>query len=104
MKIIERYTNQIQSYNLAVKEASYIGDFVIRLTFTNDSKKLVDFKPFLEQSNHPAIKKYLEESLFKSFQIKDGNLDWNDFDLCFPIEDLYRGTLLKEEKQDFINE
>jgi len=98
MKIIERYTDQIKQNTLSVVEARYIGDFAIRLTFNDGRKKLVDFKPFLEQAIHPAIKKYLDENQFKNFQIKNGNLDWNDFDMCFPIMDLYKNTILKEER------
>lgn len=44
----------------------------------------------------PAIQKYLNEEFFKNFQIKDGNLDWNDYDLCFPIEDLCKNRLHKK--------
>lgn len=57
----------------------------------------MDFKPFLEQAKHPAIKKYLDESKFQEFRIKDGGLDWNDFDMCFPIMDLYKNAISKEE-------
>lgn len=96
MKIIERY--QSDQDQLAIEDANFIGDFAIRLTFNDGHKTLVDFKPFLEESNHPAIQKYLNKKLFKSFQIKDGNLDWNDYDLCFPIEDLYKNNLLKKDR------
>jgi len=54
---------------------------------------LVDFKPFLELSLHPSIKKYLEGKRFKEFKIVDGNLNWNDYDLIFPVEDLYAGHI-----------
>lgn len=101
MRITEQYTAQIEQDNLSVTEAHYIGDFAIRLTFTDGYKKLVDFKPFLEQARHPAIKRYLDEQRFKKFQLIDGNLDWNDFDLCFPIEDLYRNAILKDEKTTY---
>ena len=101
MKISERYTKQLEGDNLSIEEAHYIGDFAIRLTFTDGHRKLVDFKPFLEQARHPAIKKYLDEQQFKKFQLIDGTLDWNDFDMCFPIEDLYKNTLLKEEKTTY---
>lgn len=96
MKITERYHSEKDQDHLAIDNANYIGDFAIRLTFNDGHKILVDFKPFLEESNHPAIQKYLTEELFKSFSIKDGNLDWNDFDLCFPVEDLYKNTVSKK--------
>ena len=98
MKIIERYTQMSEQRSLSITEADYIGDFAIRLTFNDGHRKLVDFKPFLEHAKHPAIKKYLNEDQFKTFQIEDGNLDWNDFDMCFPMEDLYRNSILKKRK------
>ncbi|WPP51110.1 DUF2442 domain-containing protein [Catalinimonas niigatensis] len=98
MKITEQYTEQPDQNSLSVTDAHYIGDFAIRVTFNDKYKKLVDFKPFLEQAKHPAIKKYLDENQFKNFRIKDGNLDWNDFDMCFPLEDIYKNAILKQEK------
>jgi len=47
----------------------------------------------LESSLHPSIRKYLDEDKFKTYQIVDGNLNWNDYDLIFPLEDLYQGKL-----------
>lgn len=96
MRITERYTTQAEQSNLSVVEAHYIGDFAIRLTFTDGYMKLVDFKPFLEQAKHPSIKRYLNENQFKKFQIKDGNLDWNDFEMSFPVIDLYQNAILKD--------
>jgi hypothetical protein len=55
--------------------------------------KLVDFKLFLESSSHPSIKKYLDETKFQQFIITDGNLNWNDYDLIFPIADLHKGIV-----------
>lgn len=96
MKITERYYPEKNQDHLAIADANYIGDFAIRLTFNDGHMILVDFKPFLKESNHPLIQKYLNEELFKSFSIKEGNLDWDNFDLCFPIEDLYKNTISKK--------
>ena len=92
MKITEEYID----YNIdfiEIKSVRYIGDYAIRIFFSDGSNKLVDFKPFLESSVHPSIRKYLDETKFKDYQIVDGNLNWNDYDLIFPIEDLYKGKL-----------
>jgi hypothetical protein len=92
MKIIEDY-NGFQIDLIEIKTAKYIGDFAIRLFFSDGFNRLVDFKPFLETSLHPSIRKYFDESLFIRFQIIDGNLNWNNYDLIFPIDDLYQGRL-----------
>lgn len=90
MKIIKE--NKIDKSDLIeIKSAKYIGDYAIRIIFNDGVDRLVDFKSFLETSYHPSIRKYLDETKFKEFEIIDGNLNWNDYDLIFPIYDLYRG-------------
>jgi len=92
MKITEEYSNDPVDL-IHVKSAQYIGDFAIRVLFSDGYKKLVDFKPFLENSIHTSIRKYLNEKKFIDYQLIDGNLNWNNFDLIFPIEDLYKGNI-----------
>ncbi len=92
MKITEEYNNtEVEVFE--VISAKYIGDYAIRVFFSDGINRLVDFKPFLESSLHPSIRKYLDESKFTEFIIEDGNLNWNDYDLIFPLEDLYNGKL-----------
>jgi len=76
-----------------VISANYIGDYAIKICFSDETEKLVDFKPFLCKSLHPSISKYLDESLFKQFKISEGNLNWNDYDLIFPIHELHEGVI-----------
>ena len=92
MKITEDY-DDYQVDLIEVKTARYIGDYAIRVTFSDGNSKLVDFKPFLENSLHPSIRTYLDETKFRNYQIVDGNLNWNDYDLIFPIEDLFHGKI-----------
>lgn len=92
MKILVDY-NHVQMENLKVDSANYLGDYAVRVQFNDGSEKLVDFKQFLTKSLHPSIKKYLNESNFSKFQIIDGNLNWNDYDMIFPIWDLYNGII-----------
>jgi len=92
MRIVEEYNN-FQSDLMSILSAKYIGDFAIRIFFNDGVNRVVDFKPFLESSSHPSIRKYLDESKFMQFDIVDGNLNWNDYDLIFPIDNLYEGKL-----------
>ncbi len=92
MIIIEE-NNKTEIDLIEVVSAQYIGDYVIRLIFNDGIKRLVDFRTFLENSAHPSIRKYWDESKFKNFQIVDGNLNWNDYEMIFPLEDLYEGKL-----------
>jgi hypothetical protein len=92
MRIVEDY-NEVLVDSIEINSAIYIGDYSIRIFFNDGVCKLVDFKSFLENSSHSSIKKYLDESKFKEFLIVDGNLNWNDYDLIFPIADLYTGVI-----------
>jgi hypothetical protein len=92
MKISVDY-NQSETKTLRIEDAKYIGDFAIRIKFNDGTEKLVDFKSFLSKSLHPSIRKYLDERLFSNFKIVDGNLNWNDYEMIFPIWDLYNGKI-----------
>ena len=92
MKIIVDY-NQDELQTVSIKNAKYLGDFVIRIKFNDGVEKLVDFKTFLKGARHPSIKKYCNEKLFSNYLIVDGNLNWNDYDMIFPIGDLYKGKI-----------
>ena len=92
MKIVEEY-DKTEVELIEVKSAKYIGDYAIRVYFTDDTNRLVDFKSFLESSLHPSIRKYLDELRFQEFQIIHGNINWNDYDMIFPVGDLYEGNL-----------
>ena len=86
-------SNSERSDVLEIKSACHIGDYEIRISFNDDVDRVVDFRSFLENSIHPSIRKYLDEHKFKEFEIIDGNLNWNDYDLIFPIYDLYQGKV-----------
>ena len=86
-------TSQPETKTLRIEDAKYIGDFAVRIKFNDGIEKLVDFKSFLSKSLHPSIRKYLDERLFSNFKIVDGNLNWNDYEMIFPIWDLYNGKI-----------
>ncbi len=76
-----------------VTEAQYVPQYKIRLWFSDGAEQTVNFEMFLKNSHHPEIKKYFDPKLFKDFSIAHGRLDWNDYDLCFSMQDLYEGTI-----------
>jgi hypothetical protein len=82
---------------LAVTTAEYLDGYRIRLQFNDGKEQVVDFYPFLGHSAHPAIRVYLDPTQFAGFRIEYGDLVWGDYDLCFPITDLYRNTVSHNE-------
>lgn len=94
MRIIVNYTDSETEFDqLKIDSAKYLSDYAIRIKFSDGNEKLVDFKPYLSKSLHPSIKKYFDENKFSNFSLTDGNLNWNDYELIFPISDLYSGKI-----------
>ncbi len=81
-------------------KANYLRDYIIEFEFNDKTKQVVDFKDFLDNAKHPDIKKYLDKNLFKTFSIIDGDIDWGDFDLTFPIWDIYTNNIVKNKSQE----
>ncbi len=97
MKITVEYSENITTNEISIKTAKYVGDYVIRIFFNTNESKIVDFKPFLQQSIHPSTKKYLNENMFSNYKIQNGNLNWNDYDLIFPVNDLYENKIIRKD-------
>ncbi|MBI5245533.1 MAG: DUF2442 domain-containing protein [Elusimicrobia bacterium] len=74
---------------LKIIKAEHLGDHVLKLLFSDGTEREIDFKPFLERSRHPEIRKFLSLRRFKRISLQNGELMWGDFDLIFPIIDLY---------------
>jgi len=73
--------------------AEQVGDFRIRLQFDDGIEQTVDFKPFLTHALHPDIRAWLDPVRFATFGLEYGELVWGDYDLCFPVIDLYRNQI-----------
>lgn len=70
-----------------------MGGHRLQLRFSDGIERVVDFEPFLSGALNPLIRRFLDAQLFRQFVVQDGNLMWGDYDLCFPIADLYDGRL-----------
>jgi hypothetical protein len=85
--------------NLSINliSATQTGAYRIRLVFDDNKVQEVDFQPFLDHSHHPDIRAYLEPARFSGFKLAFGELVWGDYDLCFPVMDLYRNSIEHRE-------
>ncbi len=75
--------------------ATVLDDYVLQIDFDDGTTQRVDFKHFLSKSQHPEIRAYLDHAHFSSFRIEHGELVWGDYDLCFPMMDLYLNQIDK---------
>jgi hypothetical protein len=81
---------------IIVISAVYVQNYKVKIGFSDNSSRIIDFKPFLKENPHPQWKKYLNINQFKKFKIENGNLVWGqNWDLIFPVYNLYTGNLLE---------
>ena len=83
----------MNSTPINIISATQTGEYRIRLIFDDNTVQEVDFKPFLVRSHHPDIRAYLEPVRFAGFRVEYGELVWGDYELCFPVINLYRNTI-----------
>ncbi|MBI4324859.1 MAG: DUF2442 domain-containing protein [Chloroflexi bacterium] len=83
---------------LEVTEAEYLSGYKLLLRFDDGTVRVVDFGPFLAKARNPDTTDFRDLDKFKSFHIQDGDLVWGDYQMIFPIMDLYRGNILKGEE------
>jgi len=74
-----------------IVSAEHAGGYRLWLTFSDHYKTIVDIAPMLEHSMNPQTRQFLDTDRFLSFRLEWGNLVWGDYDMCFPIEELYEG-------------
>ena len=78
---------------LAITQAEYLGKHKIHFMFSDQTERTIDFGSFLNRSNNPMTRRFLDTNLFQVFKIEYGDIVWNDYELCFPILDLYEGNV-----------
>jgi hypothetical protein len=96
IRIITEYDSPVNKDVSVIVAASYAGDYKLDIRFSNGQYRKVNFESFLRKSLHPAIRQYLDKNKFRQFSIMNGNVNWNDYDLIFPVEDLYYDSVERE--------
>lgn len=82
---------------LKIEGAEYVDKHILKISFSDGTVQTIDFGPFLRASLHPEIRKFINAKKFRKFSIKDGELMWGDFDLVFPVRDLYENKIIRSK-------
>jgi hypothetical protein len=82
-----------ESKIINIEKVQYLSGHKLKLSFNDGMEQIIDFGPFLSNSLNPFIKKYLDLKEFKKYELDNGDLEWNDYDLCFPVADLYENNI-----------
>lgn len=78
---------------IKIAHVKQVGHYALQIEFSDRKTQVVDFEPFLQKSVHPEVRKFLNPQKFKNFKVIDGDLMWGDYDMIFPIHDLYNNSI-----------
>jgi len=76
-----------------IQKVEKIDAYTLHITFNDSTEQTVNFKPFLSESSHSDIRKWLDKKKFNQYRIEYGELVWGDYELCFPMYDLYTNNI-----------
>jgi hypothetical protein len=81
-------------------QAKYIDKYKVQLFFSDKTECTVDFGDFILDSINPVITQYKDLKKFRKFKIESGNIVWGkDWDLIFPLQELYNGRIKQHRKK-----
>lgn len=78
---------------LEITEAEYVSGYKLRLAFSDGTVRVMDFEPFLRKVRNPDLAQYRQVRKFKNFHLHYGDLMWGDYEMIFPMADLYKGEI-----------
>ncbi|MGY0219379.1 DUF2442 domain-containing protein [Endozoicomonadaceae bacterium StTr2] len=78
---------------VTISSVRHIKDYILELIFSDGHTQRIDFAPFIFLSGHPVIEAYQDMGRFLGYKLLDGNLNWDDYNMIFPVKDLYKDRL-----------
>ena len=79
-----------------VTGATYLQSYMLRIEFSDNTFRIIDFEPFFKNHHNPQWDRYNKIGNFRKFKIENGNLVWGrNWDLIFPVSGLYTGNILE---------
>lgn len=81
---------------IKITKAAYLQDYKINLEFSDGKNVIIDFENFLKNAQNPITNEFLDKEKFKNYKLVYGDIIWGDYELCFPIWDLYQGEIEKK--------
>lgn len=80
---------------LLVESVAHMTGHILEIEFNDGKKTIVDFSRFIFSNGHPDYEPYKNITRFQNYDIVDGNINWDDYTMIFPVEDLYQNKLIK---------
>ncbi|HHP0450159.1 TPA: DUF2442 domain-containing protein [Vibrio harveyi] len=80
--------------HISIVKVKHLLGYILKIQFSDGHISIVDFSSFIFSGKHPDYEQYRDTCFFVDFDIVDGNLNWHDYNMIFPIEELYENNVL----------
>ncbi|MBJ7556461.1 DUF2442 domain-containing protein [Marinomonas spartinae] len=80
---------------LSLVGTRHLTGHILEITFSDGHQSVVDFALFIFSVGHSDYEPYKNVDKFLTFNIEDGNLNWDDYTMVFPVGDLYLNRIIK---------
>lgn len=91
-KQMAKIQNYFQPNSVDVVDAEVITDYILKVFFSNDECRIIDFGDYIRNNKNPLIKQYTDKEKFGKCRVVNGVLTWNN-DMDFDPEALLKGTI-----------
>lgn len=91
-KQMAKIQNYFQPNSVDVVDAEVITDYTLKVVFSNDECRIIDFGDYIRNNKNPLIKQYTDKEKFGKCRVVNGVLTWNN-DMDFDPEALLKGTI-----------
>lgn len=73
-----------------IVKAEYVKDYILRLTFSNDEVRIMDFTPLMQKG---ICRKLQDLNYFRNFTLDPFTVDWNN-EIGFAPQYLYERSVM----------
>lgn len=79
--------------DLRVTSIEQLGSHTLKLLFNDGHVSVINFLPYITNHKNEMVTDYIDSTLFNGYKLDNGNVNWNDYDMIFSVNDLYDGKI-----------
>ena len=74
-----------------IVEVRYLHGYQVEVVFDDGQVRIADFSGFLQKAKNPMSTQFKDIEMFKNVEIDHGDLSWEDGEMDFPADNIYKG-------------
>ena len=74
-----------------IVKVRYLHGYQLEVAFDDGQIRIADFGDFLRKAKNPMSTQFRDIERFKNVEIDHGDLSWEDGQMDFPADNIYKG-------------